>query len=107
MKKQPSCTGHTPDKRYLIIDGVLWRATNPELDPIIRQKLVNELMSARRAISALLKNGDSSALQLARSRVNQAKIALGERGPVWWTDGTPDFNRHLLVNTPYRPVLKQ
>jgi hypothetical protein len=26
---------------------------------------------------------------------------LGERGPVWWTDGAPDFNRKLVVNTPY------
>jgi hypothetical protein len=20
---------------------------------------------------------------------------------VWWSDGAPDFNRHLAVNTPY------
>jgi len=26
---------------------------------------------------------------------------LGERGPVWWADGTPDYNRHLAKNTPY------
>jgi hypothetical protein len=24
------------------------------------------------------------------------------RGPVWWTDGAPDFNRKLVKNTPYR-----
>ena len=30
-----------------------------------------------------------------------AKLALGERGPVWWTDGTPDWNRRLVRNTPY------
>jgi hypothetical protein len=29
------------------------------------------------------------------------KEALGERGPVWWTDGAPDFNRKLVKNTPY------
>jgi hypothetical protein len=32
----------------------------------------------------------------------RAKVALGERGPVWWSDGAPDFNRHLVKNTPYR-----
>jgi hypothetical protein len=26
----------------------------------------------------------------------------GERGPVWWTDGAPDYNRHMARNTPYR-----
>ena len=34
-------------------------------------------------------------------RVDDAKVALGERGPVWWTDGEPDLNRHLVKNTPY------
>ncbi len=30
-----------------------------------------------------------------------AKRALGERGPVWWTDGAPDLNRPIVRNTPY------
>jgi len=34
--------------------------------------------------------------------VNAAKVALGERGPVWWQDDAKDFNRHLVKNTPYR-----
>jgi hypothetical protein len=33
--------------------------------------------------------------------VDAAKRALGERGPVWWTDGTPDLNRRLARDTPY------
>lgn len=37
----------------------------------------------------------------ARRRVEAAKVALGERGPAWWTDGAPDYNRHLVKNTPY------
>jgi len=41
-------------------------------------------------------------LQSARARVNAAKIALGERGPVWWSDGAPDYNRMHPKNTPYR-----
>jgi hypothetical protein len=37
----------------------------------------------------------------ARGRVNDAKVALGERGTPWWNDGAPDYNRHLVRNTPY------
>jgi hypothetical protein len=29
------------------------------------------------------------------------KQALGERGPVWWMDGAPDLNRHMVTNTRY------
>ena len=36
-----------------------------------------------------------------RAAVDAAKRALGERGPVWWTDGAPDLNRRLARNTPY------
>jgi hypothetical protein len=25
----------------------------------------------------------------------------GERGPVWWSDGSPDYNRKLAKNSPY------
>jgi hypothetical protein len=34
-------------------------------------------------------------------QVNAAKTALGERGPVWWSDGAPDYNRRMVMNTPY------
>ena len=37
----------------------------------------------------------------ARAAVDAAKVALGERGPVWWTDGAPDYNRRMARNTPY------
>jgi hypothetical protein len=33
--------------------------------------------------------------------MNEAKIALGERGPVWWTDGAPDLNRRMARTTSY------
>jgi hypothetical protein len=54
----------TPDGRYFVVRGRLWRLSNPALDPGIKR-------------------------------------ALGERGPVWWTDGAPDWNRRLAKNTPY------
>jgi hypothetical protein len=77
----------TPDGRYFVVRGRLWRLSNPALDPEQRQELVCELMDARRSRD--------------RARVDAAKRALGERGPVWWDDGTPDWNRHLAKNTPY------
>ncbi len=36
-----------------------------------------------------------------RKAVDRAKTALGERGRVWWNDGTPDYNRKNVRNTPY------
>lgn len=58
-------------------------------------------MNARRAVKQAKQKNNSTALALARQQVNQAKVALGERGPVWWQDGTPDYNRCLAKNTPY------
>lgn len=90
----------TPDGRYFVHNGRLWRCTNPNLDESVRIKLVRELMSARRAVRAAKNSGDPLALQNARAEVNKAKIALGERGPTWW-DGDEDFNRCLVKNSPY------
>lgn len=81
--------------------GRLWRASNPDLPPGERDALVKALMDARRDVGAALRGKDVNAEKEARARVHAAKVALGERGPVWWTDGAPDFNRHLLKNTPY------
>lgn len=91
----------TPDQRYLVVRGRLWRRSNPKLQDEERQALTNKLMAARRAIGAI-KRGEPGDLKAARSEVNAAKIALGERGPVWWTDGTRDYTRHLVRNTPYK-----
>lgn len=48
-----------------------------------------------------MRAGDEEGRERARQQVDAAKIALGERGPVWWTDGTPDLNRHMAKNTSY------
>ena len=89
----------TPDGRYFVVRGRLWRASNPTLDPVARERFVHDLMAARRAVRG--SKGDPVALATARDRVDAAKRALGERGPVWWTDGSPDYNRYMAVNTPY------
>ena len=91
----------TPDGRYFVVRGRLWRTSNPELAPDERQALVNQLMTARREVAAALKARDGNAERAARAAVDAAKRALGERGPVWWTDGAPDLNRRMVANTPY------
>lgn len=91
----------TPDGRYFVVRGRLWRCSNPELDPADRERLTHRLMDARRAKKAAMKSGNPAAREAARADIDAAKVALGERGPVWWTDGTRDYNRHLAKNTPY------
>ena len=83
----PSPYPVTPDGRYFIIRGRLWRTSDPALAPNVREALVRDLMTARRTRD--------------RAAVDVAKRALGERGPPWWTDDARDWNRHLAKNTPY------
>lgn len=99
LKAAPHPT--TPDGRYFVVRGRLWRCSNPRLAPDTRQALVSDLMTARRAVGAALKTGDPEALRRARAEVRTAKVALGERGPVWWSDGAPDQNRRMVADTPY------
>jgi hypothetical protein len=91
----------TPDERYFVVRGRLWRLANPELSPDKKAALVSELMQARRAVKDAKADGDEAAEAAAHEAVDAAKHALGERGPVWWRDGAPDFNRHMVKNTPY------
>ena len=91
----------TPDLRYIVVRGRLWRRANPALAEDERQRLVAQLMAARRAVAAAKRAGDADAEAQAHAAVDAAKVALGERGPVWWDDGAPDLNRHMARNTPY------
>ena len=58
-------------------------------------------MDARRAVGRALRAADHDALATARAAVDDTKVALGERGPVWWSDGIADLNRRMVRNTPY------
>lgn len=91
----------TPDGRYFVVSGRLWRMSNPQLMPEEKDQLVKQLMAARCQVGAALKTGDKEAERGARAAVDEAKHALGERGAVWWSDGSPDYNRKMVVNTPY------
>ncbi|KQP61182.1 hypothetical protein ASG40_00250 [Methylobacterium sp. Leaf399] len=91
----------TPDGRYIVVRGRLWRRQRPDLAGPVRDRLVHDLMDARRAVKAGRRAGDEAAIARARAAVDAAKHGLGERGPVWWTDGAPDLNRRLVGNTGY------
>lgn len=92
----------TPDERYLVVRGRLWRRANPALPAAERRELVGALMAARRAVAHAKRLDDAEALRAARAAVQRAKKGLGERGPVWWDDGAPDYTRCLARNSPYR-----
>ena len=99
MASQTNTPLQTPDGRYIIVRGRLWRKTNPSLPEETRTRLVAELMAARRAVKEA--GDDDMRLRAVRKAIDAAKIALGERGPVWWDDGTPDLNRHMAKTTSY------
>lgn len=85
-----------------MVRGRLWRSSNPALAADTRDRLVKELMAACRDVATAKRGGDADAEAKAHKAVDQAKVALGERGAVWWTDGAPDFNRHLAAWAPMR-----
>ncbi|WP_108668070.1 DUF3253 domain-containing protein [Euzebya rosea] len=71
----------TADGHHIVVDGRRWRATDPAIPEAFRQELVNELMAARRAVRDA--DGEEEE-RAARRRVQDAKVALGERGHPWW-----------------------
>lgn len=91
----------TPDGRYIVVKGRLWRRTNPNLGEEQRDRLVKALMDARRGVKEAKRAEDEAAMKRARAAVDAAKHGLGERGPVWWTDGAPEQNRRMVANTTY------
>jgi hypothetical protein len=86
----------TPDGRYFVVRGRLWRMVNPGLDEAERTELVGRLMAARRAVRDAKKEADREAEGAAHKAVDEVKRALRERGPAWRDDGAPD----MAKNTP-------
>lgn len=80
-----SAPERTQDGRHVVIDGRRWRATDPAIPEALKSELVGELMAARRAVGSAADAGEERA---ARDRVQDAKVALGERGPMWWEPRT-------------------
>ena len=75
-----------PKTAFVVVNGRRWRTSDPHIPESFRQELVNELMAARRAVRDATSD---AALRKARRRVNDAKVALGERGYAWWLPPDP------------------
>lgn len=89
----------TPDGHYFVVRDRLWRCTNPSLSTAERSELQKRLMNARRRMK---KETPAEEREQAKHEVQFAKEALGERGPVWWTDGGAICDRRMVYNTGYR-----
>ena len=81
----------TEDGRWIVVDGRRWRATDPGIPDPLRQELVDELMSARRQVRTDPEH--------ARPRVQDAKVALGERGRPWWEEPDEQAQRDRAAAT--------
>ena len=68
----------TPDGRYFVVRGRLWRCANPGLAPAARAALQHDLMAARRAKGVALRAGDDA--------------ARGPPAPGWTPRSTPWAN---------------
>lgn len=85
------------EARYIVVNGRRWRATDPGIPDRLRQELVDELMSARRAVRDRKPD--------ARARVQDAKVALGERGERWWEPAS-DTGRSERLAAAMRALLQ-
>jgi hypothetical protein len=56
----------TPDGRYFVVKGQLWRCSNPSLEEDMRQRLVDALMAARREVKRTKDSEDESQMKRAR-----------------------------------------
>lgn len=72
---------HTPDGRYVVIDGRRWRATDPAIPDGRRAELQQVLMAWRRDVR---RTKGTAQERVSRDGVQAAKVALGERGTPWW-----------------------
>ena len=84
------------DGRWVTVGGRRWRAADPEIPKQLRAELVAELMDARRAVGRLGRHDDPAGVALARRRVADAKVALGERGRPWWEQANDTDRRSRL-----------
>ena len=81
----------TPDGHHIVVNGRKWRASDIGIPDNLRAELVSELMRARREVG---RRGDA-----ARPLVQDAKIALGERGEPWWEEASDQGRRDRLAAT--------
>lgn len=94
--------GPVPDEHFFVEGGRRWRRTDPSIPDALERQLVAELMAARRAVKAA---EDEDGLHRARARVQDAKVALGERGDPWWEAAT-DAGRRDRIEATTRALLR-
>jgi phosphoglycolate phosphatase-like HAD superfamily hydrolase len=70
----------TPDSRYFVVGGKLWRMSDPEFDPARRAELVHELMDARRTVKNAKSAGDADVEGRAHRAVDEVKRAWENAG---------------------------
>ncbi|NHA70165.1 DUF3253 domain-containing protein [Phycicoccus flavus] len=87
----------TEDGHHIVVDGRRWRATDPGIPERLRSELVAELMAARRLVRT---EGDA-----VRHRVQDAKVALGERGAPWW-EPVSEADRAERATAAFRALLR-
>jgi len=94
------------DGRWVTVRGRRWRAADPEIPKQLRAELVAELMDARRAVGRQARRDDLAGVALARRRVADAKVALGERGRPWWEQAN-DADRRIRLEAAVRALTAQ
>jgi hypothetical protein len=65
----------TPDRRYFVVRGKLWRISDPDLDPREKSRPGMDLMAARRAVKDAKGAGDHGAENAAHRMVDEARHA--------------------------------
>ena len=73
----------TPDGRYFVVRGRLWRLADPAIDPARKAALVHDLVAARRAIKDAKCVGDSGSdvkNEMRRYKKGTAKSGPGGKG---------------------------
>ncbi|GAA1753392.1 biopolymer transporter Tol [Kocuria aegyptia] len=75
---------HTPDGRWIVVDGRRWRRQDPGLPEDAAAQLRSHLGRARAAVRTVQRDGTDEELRAVRDRVGLAKLGLGERGTPWW-----------------------
>ena len=60
----------TPDGRYFVVRGRLWRISDPALPADRRDQLIKELMAARRKVGTMQRAGDEGGESAAHEAVD-------------------------------------
>jgi hypothetical protein len=96
----------TPDGRYFVVRGRLWRMAKPDLPDQEREALVKALMSARRAVRSARAGGDETAEACAHAAVDhRAGLKACRAAARGWCAATLGENRGPPSNSDVLSVL--